>query len=82
MVSRLTGYSVPPNKAVVGRNAFAHESGIHQDGVLKERTTYEIMDATEVGLELELDRAGQALRAATRSRTRWSSSASRSRATR
>jgi 2-isopropylmalate synthase len=51
MVSRLTGYSVPPNKAVVGRNAFAHESGIHQDGVLKERTTYEIMDATEVGLE-------------------------------
>src|SRR3954453_6290904 len=51
MVSRLTGYSVPPNKAVVGRNAFAHESGIHQDGVLKERSTYEIMDATEVGLE-------------------------------
>ena len=40
-----------PNKAVVGRNAFAHESGIHQDGVLKERSTYEIMDATEVGLE-------------------------------
>src|SRR5687767_3438998 len=51
LVSRLTGYSVPPNKAVVGRNAFAHESGIHQDGVLKERTTYEIMDAREVGLE-------------------------------
>jgi 2-isopropylmalate synthase len=51
MVSRLTGYVVQPNKAVVGRNAFAHESGIHQDGVLKERTTYEIMDATEVGLE-------------------------------
>jgi len=51
MISRLTGYSVPPNKAVVGRNAFAHESGIHQDGVLKERSTYEIMDATEVGLE-------------------------------
>jgi 2-isopropylmalate synthase len=50
-VSRLTGYAVQPNKAVVGRNAFAHESGIHQDGVLKERTTYEIMDATEVGLE-------------------------------
>src|SRR5215203_1659229 len=39
LVSRLTGYSVPPNKAVVGRNAFAHESGIHQDGVLKERST-------------------------------------------
>ena len=51
MVSRLTGYAIQPNKAVVGRNAFAHESGIHQDGVLKERTTYEIMDATEVGLE-------------------------------
>jgi 2-isopropylmalate synthase len=51
LVSRLTGYAVQPNKAVVGRNAFAHESGIHQDGVLKERTTYEIMDATSVGLE-------------------------------
>jgi 2-isopropylmalate synthase len=51
LVSRLTGYAVQPNKAVVGRNAFAHESGIHQDGVLKERTTYEIMDATTVGLE-------------------------------
>jgi 2-isopropylmalate synthase len=50
MVSRLTGYVVQPNKAVVGRNAFAHESGIHQDGVLKERTTFEIMDATTVGL--------------------------------
>ncbi len=51
LVSRLTGYVVQPNKAVVGRNAFAHESGIHQDGVLKERTTFEIMDATTVGLE-------------------------------
>src|ERR671931_204921 len=51
MVSRFTGYPVQPNKAVVGRNAFAHESGIHQDGVLKERTTYEIMDARTVGLE-------------------------------
>jgi 2-isopropylmalate synthase len=51
LVSRLTGYPVQPNKAIVGRNAFAHESGIHQDGVLKERTTYEIMDATEIGLE-------------------------------
>src|ERR671921_295526 len=50
LVSRLTGYPVQPNKAVVGRNAFAHESGIHQDGVLKERTTFEIMDATTVGL--------------------------------
>src|ERR671911_282811 len=51
MVSRLTGYVIQPNKAIVGRNAFAHESGIHQDGVLKERTTYEIMDATTIGLE-------------------------------
>ncbi|MGD0198143.1 MAG: 2-isopropylmalate synthase [Solirubrobacteraceae bacterium] len=51
LVSRLTGYVVQPNKAIVGRNAFAHESGIHQDGVLKERTTYEIMDARSVGLE-------------------------------
>src|SRR5436305_1548889 len=50
LVSRLTGYSVQPNKAVIGRNAFAHESGIHQDGVLKERTTYETMDPTTVGL--------------------------------
>nr|MBA2513876.1 2-isopropylmalate synthase [Solirubrobacterales bacterium] len=51
LISRLTGYPVQPNKAIVGRNAFAHESGIHQDGVLKERSTYEIMDATTVGLE-------------------------------
>ena len=51
LVSRMTGYVVQPNKAIVGRNAFAHESGIHQDGVLKERTTYEIMDATTIGLE-------------------------------
>jgi 2-isopropylmalate synthase len=51
MVSRLTGYPVQPNKAIVGRNAFAHEAGIHQDGVLKERSTYEIMDATTVGLD-------------------------------
>jgi 2-isopropylmalate synthase len=50
LVSRLTGYPVQPNKAIVGRNAFAHESGIHQDGVLKERKTYEIMDPTTVGL--------------------------------
>src|SRR4051795_398354 len=51
LISRLTGYAVQPNKAIVGRNAFAHESGIHQDGVLKERETYEIMDATTVGLD-------------------------------
>ena len=51
MVSRLTGYSVQPNKAVVGRNAFQHESGIHQDGVLKERSTYEIMSKASVGFD-------------------------------
>ncbi|MHB0871762.1 MAG: 2-isopropylmalate synthase, partial [Chloroflexota bacterium] len=50
MVSSYTGISVQPNKAVVGGNAFAHESGIHQDGVLKERRTYEIMDAQDIGL--------------------------------
>ncbi len=49
LVSRLTGYPVQYNKAVVGRNAFAHESGIHQHGVLRERTTYEIMDPSAVG---------------------------------
>jgi 2-isopropylmalate synthase len=51
LVSRLTGYVVQPNKAIVGRNAFAHESGIHQDGVLKERSTYEIMQAGSVGAD-------------------------------
>ncbi|MEA2285254.1 MAG: 2-isopropylmalate synthase [Solirubrobacteraceae bacterium] len=51
LVSRLTGYPVQPNKAIVGRNAFVHESGIHQDGVLKDRSTYEIMDAATVGVE-------------------------------
>ncbi|MDB5297947.1 MAG: leuA 3 [Phycisphaerales bacterium] len=50
MVSALTGLAVPRNKAVVGRNAFAHESGIHQDGMLKNRQTYEIMDPATVGL--------------------------------
>ncbi len=50
LVSSLTGIPVQPNKAVVGSNAFAHESGIHQDGILKERTTYEIMRADQIGL--------------------------------
>jgi 2-isopropylmalate synthase len=50
LVSRLTGYVVQPNKAIVGRNAFAHEAGIHQHGVLAHRRTYEIMDAESVGL--------------------------------
>lgn len=49
LVSRLTGYPVQFNKAVVGRNAFAHESGIHQHGVLRDKETYEIMDAASVG---------------------------------
>ncbi len=49
LVARLTGYPVQYNKAVVGRNAFAHESGIHQHGVLADRETYEIMDAESVG---------------------------------
>ncbi len=51
LVSRLTGYHVQFNKAVVGRNAFAHESGIHQHGVLQDRETYEIIDASVVGQE-------------------------------
>ena len=49
LVSNITGFPVQPNKAVVGANAFAHESGIHQDGVLKSRETYEIMRAQDVG---------------------------------
>lgn len=50
MVSRLTGMTVQRNKAIVGANAFAHESGIHQDGMLKERTTYEIMRPEDIGI--------------------------------
>ncbi len=50
MVSDLTGIVVQPNKAIVGRNAFAHSSGIHQDGVLKERTTYEIINPQDIGV--------------------------------
>jgi 2-isopropylmalate synthase len=50
LVSNLTGMFVQPNKAIVGANAFAHESGIHQDGVLKNKLTYEIMDAQLIGL--------------------------------
>src|SRR5581483_1342943 len=54
LVSRLTGYSVPRNKAIVGANAFAHEAGIHQDGMLKDADTYQIMDPTELGLTMTL----------------------------
>jgi 2-isopropylmalate synthase len=50
LVSNLTGMLVQPNKAIVGANAFAHESGIHQDGVLKNKLTYEIMEAQTIGL--------------------------------
>ncbi len=50
LVSKLTGMVVQPNKAIVGSNAFRHEAGIHQDGILKERTTYEIMRPEDVGL--------------------------------
>ncbi len=49
LISQITGYPVQPNKAIVGANAFAHESGIHQDGVIKHRETYEIMRAEDVG---------------------------------
>jgi 2-isopropylmalate synthase len=51
MVSKITGLIVQRNKAIVGKNAFAHESGIHQDGVIKHRATYEIMNPCDVGLE-------------------------------
>jgi len=51
LVSRLTGYPIQPNKAIVGRNAFSHESGIHQDGVLKDRSTFEIMDPAAIGID-------------------------------
>src|SRR5438093_2836819 len=50
LVSRITGIHVQRNKAIVGQNAFAHEAGIHQDGMLKERSTYEIMKPEDVGL--------------------------------
>ena len=62
MVSRLTGYAIQPNKAIVGRNAFAHESGIHQDGVLKERTHLRDHGRDRGRPRVELDRARQALR--------------------
>lgn len=50
LVSDITGFSVQPNKAIVGQNAFRHASGIHQDGVIKERSTYEIMDPKTIGI--------------------------------
>ena len=53
LVSRLTGMVIQHNKAIVGKNAFAHESGIHQDGMLKERSTYEIMSPSDIGIDAE-----------------------------
>ena len=50
MVANITGIMPQPNKAIVGKNAFAHESGIHQDGVLKHQETYEIMKPEDIGL--------------------------------
>jgi 2-isopropylmalate synthase len=50
LLTELTGVAVQPNKAIVGRNAFAHEAGIHQDGVIKNRLTYEIMTPHSVGV--------------------------------
>jgi 2-isopropylmalate synthase len=50
LVSSLTGFILPPNKAIVGKNAFSHESGIHQDAVLKKKITYEIMDPADIGI--------------------------------
>jgi 2-isopropylmalate synthase len=54
LVSDLTGYVVQPNKAVVGANAFAHEAGIHQDGMLKDPRTYQIIDPVDVGVRMTL----------------------------
>ena len=54
LVQQLTGYAVQRNKAIVGANAFAHEAGIHQDGMLKDATTYQIMDPAQLGLEMTL----------------------------
>jgi 2-isopropylmalate synthase len=54
LVQRLTGYAVQPNKAIVGANAFAHEAGIHQDGMLKDAETYQIMDPAQLGLVMTL----------------------------
>lgn len=59
MVSSVTGFPVQPNKAIVGVNAFAHESGIHQDGVLKHKETYEIMSAEDVGWSSNRIRLGK-----------------------
>lgn len=61
MVSDYSGMIVQPHKAIVGANAFAHESGIHQDGMLKSRQTYEIMTPESIGLQRNPEDAGQTL---------------------
>src|SRR5659263_626522 len=75
LTSKLSGVPVQPNKAIVGANAFAHESGIHQDGVLKDASTFEIMTPNAVGIKKSTMPLGNS-RAATPSRTssgRWAS---------
>ena len=72
MVSNYTGLAVQANKAIVGANAFAHEAGIHQDGILKNRLTYEIMDAQMVGVPREHAWCWASTRAATPLLTSWS----------
>lgn len=60
MVSDYSGMAIQPHKAIVGANAFSHESGVHQDGMLKSRHTYEIIDPAEIGL-VRADPAGLSL---------------------
>src|SRR2546422_11293387 len=71
LVAQITGFVVQPNKAVVGANAFAHASGIHQDGVLKARQTYEIMRAEDVGWSTNKIRSEER-RVGKECRSRWS----------
>ena len=75
LVSAVTSFPVQYNKAIVGRNAFAHESGIHQDGMLKHTADLRDHDAGERGREADLAGDGQAFRPRTPSRTSWRSSA-------
>ena len=60
LVATVSGFPVQFNKAIVGKNAFAHESGIHQDGMLKNAQTFEIMRPEDVGLNADQPRHGQA----------------------
>jgi len=66
LLSNITGVPIPPSKAIVGANAFAHESGIHQHGVIANARTYEIMNSTGRRHPAEHDGARQALRRSTR----------------